>query len=453
MGTLPTGSAFDAAVGSQPMQGPDPPASHYAFSPDDAGQLLTYSTFIFLQQVGFAVLESGSVRAKNVRNILLHNIIDKLICGVCYWALGFAFAYGDTKWGIIGTSNFFLGANFSRDTALLWFTSFMFLLTATTVVSGSLAERAQFEAYVAYAPLMAVVVYPLVVHWAVNGWLTTFAPKCIYLDFAGGSTVHLLGGVAGLVGAWMTGPRLGRFNGPEVKPIVGHNVESIALGTFLLWMGWYGFNIAPAYLRGTERSSIAARAAVNTTLCGCASALTALAATWWRSGLYDLRVCCNAILAGMVAITAICPHVDPWGAFLLGVIAGLVYLGCSKLLLHLRIDDPLEACAVHGGCSLVGILGVGFLARPDYIQEYRGTDKRICGGIFYAGHDGWQQLGVQALGAVVIIVYTGACSLALFGALHRAKRLRVDQATEIAGIDNIDHRGPAYPDFVIASHE
>jgi len=370
----------------------------------------------------------------------------------------------------------------------VWFNSWTFLITATTIVSGCLAERAAFEAYLAYTPLMAGAVFPLAVHWAFNGWLSDI--PCSFIDFAGGSTVHLLGGAAGLAAALLAGPRLGRFDegrgragsrrgrassasplragGGETTrgswrlraaararapPLAGHNVESVALGTLMLWFGWYGFNLSPAFLRGEDRTAVAVRAAVNTSLSGSASSLAALAIEWARTGQLDLRTACNGLLGGIVAATALCAYVDPWAAAAVGAAAGAACVAASLALAAAGVDDPLDSVPVHAVCSVVGLLGAAFFSKPALLRAYRGPAHAECGGVFYAGRAGWTQLGVQALGVVAIGGLSFAAAAALFGALRACGRLRVDTAAELAGIDHVDHGGSAYPDVELKARE
>ena len=509
----------------------------------------------------------------------------------------------------------------------LWFSSWVFLITATTIVSGCLAERARFEvsfffflrreekklikiirflffspslspffetfkAYLAYTPVMAGLAFPLAVHWAFHGWLSD-AP-CSYIDFAGGSTVHLLGGAAGLAASLAVGPRLGRdpergggggrggrsssrnggggggggdggggsvelagveggrpsasAGGPSSPPrpppppressapplavpppppssssvsgssssssaapdnsgrtaataaspwsrkngngsgnssqkrrkggggpsqtprrlrlrqptIPGHNVESVTLGTLMLWFGWYGFIVAPAYLRGgpllSNRTAVAVRAAVSTTLSACASGLSALGLGCYFSNpkAIDLRAACNGVLGGIVAATALCAFVEPWAAGVVGALAGAALVLSTWALEELGVDDPLDSVSVHGSCALVGLLGAAFLARPQHLDAYRGSQlNRECGGLFYLrfGRSGWEQLGIQLAGVAAISALSFSLSALVFFGMRAAGVLRVDTATEIAGIDHVDHGGPAYPDFELKTRE
>eukprot|EP00884_Botryococcus_braunii_P005452 jgi/Botrbrau1/14908/Bobra.0018s0013.1 len=413
----------------------------------DGVALLVFSVIVFVQQSGFASLEAGGVQAKNVYNILLDNIVDKLICSLCWFVLGFGFAYGQSFHGFVGSSHFAL-TGMTIEAGLLWFFSLNFLLTSCTIVSGALAERARVEAYVAYAAVMSLVIFPFTQHWTQTWLATKFS--CRYLDFAGGSTVHLIGGVAALVGCIIIKPRTGRFNSDGTTAVFrGHNIVLVATGSLQLWLGWYGFNIAPAFLQGDNRTMVAVRAAVNTTLSICGSSLTTLALLYWRTQGLDLRYTCNGILGGAVAITALAAYVEPWYAFVIGVLGGIVYVYGVDLVEWFRIDDPLEASVVHGLCSLVGLLGAGVFASAAYVEESRPAPSGICSGFAHGGNG--MQLGVQLLGIIVITMLAGVVSLVLFSALQWCGYLRVERNWEIAGLDRMENAPPAYPDFVLVN--
>jgi Amt family ammonium transporter len=232
----------------------------------------------------------------------------------------------------------------------------------------------------------------------------------------------------------------------------GHSTSAMALGALMLWFGWYGFNIAPAYGRGgsgADRAALAARAAVNTTLSACAAGLAALATHWAAvSPTLDLRAASNGVLGGIVAATAICAFVDPWAGAAVGAAAGAATVAASAGLAAAGLDDPLDSVAVHAAPAVVGLLAAALLARPDLLASLNGVDVPVCGGLAYArGRAGWSQLGVQVAGAAAIAALSASASAATFGALRAAGRLRVDTASEVAGIDHVDHGGPAYPDF------
>lgn len=272
------------------------------------------------------------------------------------------------------------------------------------------------------------------------------------LDFAGGLVVHVVGGAVGLAGAAACGPRLGRFpqpgeGGPCAKELPGHNMSFVGLGTYFLFFGWLGFNCGSVYAyAATEYGFLIRRVAVCMTLSPCAAGLTALLLTSWRSGTIDLVHCVNGLLSGMVISSSVAGFVEPWAAVLGGALAGLVYYAVDRLLLRLRIDDPLAAAPIHLANGLAGTLLVGLLAKPQYVAQLTGSCTPSCGGLLY-GMNGGLQLGQQALGALVVSAWSAAWAAGLFWLLARQGMLRVDQATELAGIDNIDHGGPAYPEF------
>ena len=238
-------------------------------------------------------------------------------------------------------------------------------------------------------------------------------------------------------------------------PIAGHNVESVALGTLALWFGWYGFNVAPAFLRGSDRTAVALRAAVNTTLAACTACLASLALRAVTSASLDLRTACNGVLGGIVAATGLAAYVDPWAAALVGAVAGAALVASAAGLAAAGVDDPLDSVPVHAVCGAVGIVSAGLFAKPDLLAAYRGASgNNECGGVFYAGgRAGGTQLGVQIGGALAIGGLSAALAAATFGALRAAGRLRVDTAAELAGIDHVDHGGPAYPDFELKTRE
>ena len=272
--------------------------------------------------------------------------------------------------------------------------------------------------------------------------------------------------------------RQSRNRNRRQPPIPGHNVESVTLGTLMLWFGWYGFNVAPAYLRGgarlSDRTAVAVRAAVNTTLCACASGLSALGLGCCRlsfpsssssssssscdpkEGAIDLRTACNGVLGGIVAATALCAYIEPWAAVVVGALAGAALVISARFLERVGVDDPLDSVSVHGSCALVGLLGAAFLARPELLQAYRGEQlNRECGGLFYLrfGRRGWEQLGIQLAGVSAISALSFSLSALVFFGMRAAGVLRVDTATEIAGIDHVDHGGPAYPDFELKTRD
>ncbi|PNW75546.1 hypothetical protein CHLRE_12g531000v5 [Chlamydomonas reinhardtii] len=450
--------------------------------------LIIQGAIVFFLQVGFVSLEVGYGRSKNVKNILLKNTVNILLCAICWWAVGYAFSYGSSTDGFIGTSGFFHDGGLGA--AKLWFYSWTFCLSTVTIVSGCLAERTSLVAYPVFTVLMASWVHPVVVHWAWSrdSWLLGISSECRFLDFAGGTVVHICGGMMGLVGAALVGPRIGRFEEGRAKELPGHDVSSVAIGTLFLWFGWFGFNCGSAYVYMGNMAAAAAeaaasavasgdtsadvyasaaaavsaavtsganatlhpgstpadRVALNMTLCASVSGLTALLLSSLRSGTVDLCVCCNSLLAGLVMSTPACGFITSWAAVIYGLVAAALYMGGTRMLVRFHVDDPLESSAIHFGCGGVGTLLLALLARPTYVQELTGYD---CGGLVYGGRKGAILLGLQLLGIAAITAWTAFFSVLVFYLLRRLGRLRVDQVTELAGLDNMEHGGPAYPEF------
>lgn len=433
----------------------------------DTWFLLWAGALVFFMQAGFAMLEAGIVSSKNVKNILVKNILDIALAGLIWFLVGHGIAYG----GAVGESrDKFIGLAVGDGEDLFalhiddknattytehgydwasWFFQFAFCAVAATIVSGAVAERTRIEAYLVYTSVITGLIYPVVVHW---GWSPTgaFSPfnsnvedalKPVEggaMDFAGSTIVHMTGGIAALVGAAVVGPRTGRFGADgSVRRMPMHNFTLIALGTFVLWFGWYGFNCGSTLgINGFGRD--AGRVAVTTTMAPCAAALLVTVAAKLRSGVWDLGAVCNGVLAGLVSITAGCAAVDPWAAIVIGLVGGLVYVGASALLVRLRVDDPLDAFAVHGACGAWGTVAVGLFAPAAYAYNRAGH----CGA-FMPGCDG-KLLGVQLAFVLAVGCWVAATSAVMFFALSKLGLLRVDRATEEAGLDGAEHGGHAY---------
>lgn len=405
--------------------------------------ILLHACLVFFMQVGFVSLELGFGRSKNVKNVMLKNIVNILLCALSWWLVGYGIENGSSN-KFIGTSGF-LGNGEGRG----WFFTFGFALATVSIISGCLAERTNLIAY----PILTIVtscwIHPVVAHWAwvSSSWLQSVS-DCDFLDFAGGAVVHATGGVIGLVGALLCGPRLGRFEDGKAMPMPGHDVSQVAMGTLLLWFGWFGFNCGSVYLQPKIPSNTGAyvdRVAMNMTLAASSAGIAPLLLTSFMTGTFDLVTCCNGILAGLVAATSSCGYVDPWSSLFIGLVAGLAYLGTSRLMLYLQVDDPLDSTSVHFSAGVIGTLLNGIFAKPSYVSSLTNSQ---CGGLIYSWTGG-KQMGMQFLGVVVTIAWATFFSLATFLPLRHFKRLRVEQITELAGIDNIDHGGPAYPEFTI----
>jgi Amt family ammonium transporter len=412
--------------------------------------LMLAAFLVFFMQLGFAMVESGFVRSKNTTNILMKNVLDACIGGLAFFAIGYGLAYGldsDGEAGkFFGFGNFFLN---DFENYAFWIFQFAFAATAATIVSGCMAERTKFSAYLIYTTFISALIYPIVVHWAwdANGWLANafLSEDALgtngYMDFAGSGVVHMVGGTAGLVGAIIVGPRLGRFTGGKINAIPGHSMALGTLGMFVLWVGWYGFNPGSTLALSGGFASLAAKVAVTTTLAACAGGVTAVIASKARTGVYDMGLTINGILGGLVGITAGCAVVDPWAAIVIGAVAALVVMAGVELLDLLRIDDPVGAAPVHLGAGLWGVLAVGLFATNEGITAaFTGPTEQY--GLLVGG--GVEQLGIQALGAAAIIAWTATTSAVLFLAIKFTIGIRVSEEEEMSGLDLGEHGMPAY---------
>jgi len=390
---------------------------------------------VFLMQCGFALLEAGAVRSKNTVNILIKNMLDCLIGGLFYWAFGWGFAYGEGENGFIGTNQFF-SVGLDHADYPSWFFQFVFAATTATIVSGSIAERCSMTAYFMYSILLTGFVYPVVSHWAwdSDGWLNERG----YTDFAGSGVVHLTGGTCALVGAFFMGPRLGRFDN-DGKPIdiPGHSVPLAGLGGFILLFGFLAFNGGSQLsISSPGDAEIVGLAIVNTIIggsCGGLSVLLIARMTCIKDQKWSYLLTLNGALTGMVSQCAGCNIYEPWAAFVIGSLAGPVFIGVRQAIIKLKIDDPLDAVGVHAGGGILGVLLAPFFKQGS--------------GIFWDGLyvDPWETLGINIAGVLTIILWAGFWSCALFGSLKAAGMLRIDSETEFKGCDIVKHGEAAYP--------
>ena len=403
----------------------------------DSMWILMSGFLVFFMQTGFAMLEVGSVRSRSAQNILLKNIVDVSLGSLLWWLLGYGFAYGKSAGGFIGGEGGYGFASFGFDTTKNsyrdWFFQWAFSTTAATIVSGALAERTKFFAYFIYSCFMTAIIYPVVVHWTWGGgWLAGLG----YYDFAGSGIVHMVGGMMGLIGAVITKERLGRFDENRLEEFRPHNVPLAILGTLILWFGWYGFNCGSTLSFIGENVNTASLVAVNTSIAATTGGLIVLLVQSLADKYgkkknhthFSVVAMINGILAGLVAITAPCGNVTPWASFIIGLVGGLLYVGFSEMVNKVKVDDPLDAFAVHYGAGLWGVLSVGLFDKTN--------------GAFYGA--GGRQFGIQLLGCVVITAWTGAWSGAIFGLLKQCKILRITKEEELKGIDNVEHGGNAY---------
>lgn len=384
---------------------------------------------VFFMQSGFTLVESGFTRSKNVINIVMKNFVDLAVGSLAFWFIGYTLMYGESISSFIGTPSLFY--NVREDMHNLFFQT-VFCATAATIVSGAVAERTKFTTYVIFSLIMTTLIYPISGHWVWqgDGWLTNLG----FIDFAGSTVVHSVGGWAALVGAILVGPRIGKYTEGKSNAIPGHNMMFGALGVFILWLGWFGFNAGSELAISGESSFNAAGIIITTNLAAAAGAVTALALTWIRYGKPEVSMTLNGALAGLVGITAGCAAVSPGGAAIIGILSGLTVVFSIEFIdKTLKIDDPVGAISVHGVCGALGTLLVGVFA----------TD----GGLLYGG--GFSQLGIQAIGVVGIGVWALVTSFIVLFILKKTLGLRVTKEEEIEGLDMHEHDGAAYPDFTI----
>jgi len=409
---------------------------------------LVAAFLVFFMQAGFAMVETGLTRAKNAANIMMKNLMDFSFGSVAFFAVGYGLMFGTSKLGLFGTDKFFLASGDPSTPEGLWQICFwmfqiVFAATAATIVSGAMAERTKFSAYMVFSIIISLIVYPISGHWIWGGgWLGAKG----FHDFAGSTVVHSVGGWAALVGAAFLGPRIGKFvkvdGKTRVKAIPGHSLPLAALGVFILWFGWFGFN--PGSTTSGMNGSIAT-IAVTTNLAAAMGAITAMIAAWIRFGKPDTSMALNGALAGLVAITAPCAVVSPSVALLIGAIAGvLVVVSVEFFDKVAHIDDPVGAISVHLVNGVFGTLCVGLFASPAYIASSGAVCKP---GLFYGG--GFSQFGVQALGVVSVGAWVVVTMGILFGILKATNQLRVTREEELKGLDIGEHGMEGYNGFQI----
>ncbi|MDG2114593.1 MAG: ammonium transporter [Actinomycetota bacterium] len=397
---------------------------------------------VFLMQAGFAMLEAGLTRSKNVGNIMAKNLADAAIGILMFFFVGYGLAYGtDIDNSFFGWGSFALAGADLFDTsggltpATDFFFQAVFAATAVTIASGAMAERTKFSTYLVFSLVTTALIYPIVVHWTWGGGLIAKINigDAVYSDFAGSTVVHSVGGWAALVGAWMLGPRIGKFAADGTpRPMPGHNITLTVLGVFILWFGWFGFNPGSELAADTFVMFVA----LNTVLAACAGAVVATTYNWFRTGTPDVAMAGNGVLAGLVAITAGAGTMTPFGALLTGAIGGFLVVLVARFVERvLKVDDPIGAFAVHGACGIWGTLAIGLFAKYD--DAFLG---RTDAGLFYS----WDisQLLVQAVLVVVVAVWTVATTFILFAVLKRVMGLRVTPEEEMAGLDVSEHGGP-----------
>lgn len=438
---------FGAHAGAAPLHKLAVKASDVV-NPVNTMWTLVAAFLVFFMQAGFMMLEVGFARTREVSNILMECIVDTAMCGLLFFAFGFAFMFGEGN-GWIGHQFFFL--NNAPETygttgvAFLAFFLFQFAFadTASTIVSGAMVGRTDFKGDLLYSVAVSGFIYPIVGHWiwGPNGWLAVMDTP--FRDFAGSTVVHTVGGVLALTGAIALGPRLGRKfkkDGGGLPP--GHDMVLAGVGGVILWFGWYGFNPGST-LSAFDYGGIG-RVAANTTLAACAGALVAMICVYPKTKKWDLGITVNGFLGGLVAITAPCYWVSPAGAIIIGAIAAVIVVLGVELLEFIRVDDPIGAFPVHGLCGIFGTLAIGLFATGQYgIPGPEGADTTAkVTGLFYGG--GTDQLVSQLIGSAVCTAIVLAAGLAVMFAIKGVGMLRISEEGEINGLDITEHGAPAY---------
>jgi Amt family ammonium transporter len=394
---------------------------------------LIAAALVFFMQAGFAMVESGFTRAKNAINIMMKNLMDFSMGSIAFWAIGFGLMFGASSTGWFGTSGFFF-SDFTPDgdpwVLAFWMFQVVFAATAATIVSGAMAERTKFVGYLLYSVVVSGLIYPIFGSWAWgslfngSGWLEGLG----FIDFAGSTVVHSVGGWAALAGAIVLGPRLGKYGKDgSIKPIMGHSMTLAALGVFILWLGWFGFN--PGSTTTADKSI--AMIFVNTNLAAAAGAILAMTTSWIKFGKPEVGMSLNGALAGLVAITAGCANVSPSSAVLIGAIAGVIVVLSVVFFDRIRVDDPVGAVSVHGVCGAWGTLAAGLF-------NMGGTSMAI--------------VAVQLVGILSCFVWTFPVAFGMFKLIDKIVGLRVSPEEELEGLDLGEHGGAAYPDFAQSSH-
>ena len=412
------------------------PVADLSLSVDTVWMLLA-AMLVFFMQPGFALCEAGFTRGKNTANILFKNFVDFCFGSVLFWLLGFGFMFGSNGEGFIGMPHFGDISFYESDLPVEGFLIFqtVFCATAATIVSGAMAERTKFSMYCIYSVFISLLIYPISGHWTWGGgWLmngdetsfmmTTFGAT--FHDFAGSAIVHSVGGVLAFVGAIALGPRLGKYGKDgKSRAIPGHNLMAAALGVFILWFGWFGFNPGSQLAASGEVNRIAiSHVFLTTNLAAAAGAIGTMFTSWIKYGKPSFSLTLNGVLAGLVAITAGCDLVSPLGASIIGLVAGIVLVFSIEFIdTKLHIDDPVGASSVHGVCGILGTLMTGLFA--------------LDGGSLYGG--GWGFFGAQCLGVLAIDAWAAVAGVVLFFGIRKIAGLRVDKRIEEEGLDIYEH--------------
>jgi Amt family ammonium transporter len=416
--------------------------------------LLVAGALVFFMHAGFSLVEAGLTRTKNTANILMKNAMTICLGILVYWGVGWAVMYGSSFAGLFGTDQFFLTG---ADNALWnsWFFQMVFAATGATIVSGAMAERTNFKAYLLFTVVMVAIIYPVYGHWVWSGadlallsGGDSFLVKWLgaaFHDFAGSGVVHSIGGFAALAGVIVLGPRIGKFKNGKAQAIPGHNLTMAFLGTFILMLGWVGFN-GGSTLNGND--PFMNLVIVNTFLAAAAGAVTAMLITWKKTGKPDPSLTANGILAGLVSITAPAGSVENWAAIVIGIIGGIIMIaGVFFNENRLKVDDPVGAIPVHGYCGSWGLLSVGIFSV--------GIGNGILADAAYAAgapgllYGGFSQLLIQIAGILIAFVWAFGVSYIVFKILDALVGLRVSEKEEIQGLDISEHGVNAYPEYII----
>lgn len=392
------------------------------------------SVLVFSMQAGFALVESGFTRSKNAANIMMKNFMDYSIGALIFFVVGFSLMFNGSFLGLVGLPDLFISRDYSGlglIVPLLAFVFFqtVFCSTSVTIVSGAVAERMKFSTYLVFSAIMTAIIYPISGHWVWGGgWLAELG----FHDFAGSSVVHALGGFSALAGIVLLGARRGKFNKDGSANIIrGHGLTLAAMGVFILWIGWFGFN-AGSTLTASDPAAIA-HVVMTTNLAPATAAVTTLIVSWIQ-GKPSVEAAMNGALAGLVGVTAGCDVVSPFGAIVIGVVSGIVMMVGSDLLERkLKLDDAVGAIPVHGFCGVVGTILTGLLATTE--------------GLVYTGS--WSFFGIQVLGALTIAFWGFVASFVIFCGLKKVMGLRVSEEEEIRGLDLSEHGESAYGDFLL----
>lgn len=401
---------------------------------------LVAAVLVFWMQAGFAFVESGMTRGKSAAHIMMKNMMDMSMGAMSFWLIGFGLMFGASTGLWVGGDHFLFSAdNTTADGQweyTFWMFQVVFAATAATIVSGAMAERTKFSAYLAYSLVISAIIYPVFGHWAwgnlligdnSGAWLADMG----FNDFAGSTVVHSVGAWAALAGAMVVGPRIGKYaKDGTPRAIPGHNMPMAALGVFILFMGWFGFNAGST----TTADGTVSRIAVNTFLSGCAGAVSAMLLSWMKFKKPDVGMTLNGVLAGLVGITAGCATSTPLGSIIIGLIAGALVLYSVLFFDKIKIDDPVGAISVHGVCGAWGTLAAGIL----HEEVFAGGDYDLGGAIV-----------VQLTGIVTAFLWTFVTAFILFKIVDMTIGLRVSAEEEMEGLDMAEHGYSAYPDFVV----